>query len=205
MKQVTPISKKSRRTLILYIYLFFTLVSCYEIEPLPDKVKTNGEFAIPLIDKTVRVEEFVSFDNELLNMIEIPEGIPISMGEYSYPFYIGDYASSQTIEWVEPQIIIDTKDLPEGTKLQIKLYTKNDFGGKVYFWLPDDYFITVEEMPVKINDGKITDLGQVRDAKKVFLDISITYPTAMLAVTVATSKINIKFNMKFAIETDLSI
>jgi hypothetical protein len=214
MKRVTPISKKSRQILILCV-CFFTLVSCYEFDPLPDKIKSKGEYAIPLIDTTISVEQFtsISYGGEMWNMIEIPEGRPLNMGEFSFPFYIGDYASSQTIEWIEPQMIIDSKDLLPGTILQMNIYIKNDNGTKSYFWLsPEESTVTLkelEDMPVKIPNpvDKVTgtDLEKVRNARKIFMDLSIKYPTSMLVETILTHKINIKMSMKFAIETDLSI
>jgi hypothetical protein len=161
------------------------------------------------MDTTVSIGDFVSFAEfeQLLEMVEIPEGMPIHMGEQSYPFYIGEYSSSQTVEWLEPQLIIDPKDLPSGTKINIRIYTKNDYKEKVYFWLPNDYSITLANTPVKVPESPqaITNIDQFRNATAIFLDTDIIYPTAVSGIQIVTDKINIKFAIKFALKTDLKI
>jgi hypothetical protein len=176
---------------------------------LPDKIKTDYTLAIPIIDTTISLGDFATIARyeQLIETIEIPAETPINMGEQSYPFYIGEYSPSQTIEWLEPQLIIDTKDLPSGTKINIKIYTKDEFGRRSYFWLSDDYSITLTHMPVKVPETPqtIKNIDQFRDATSVFLDIDLIYPTAVTGSQIVDAEINIKFAIKFAIKTDLKV
>ncbi|MDR0726118.1 MAG: hypothetical protein LBF59_08970 [Prevotellaceae bacterium] len=176
---------------------------------MPDKIKSNYTLAIPIVDTTVSVGYFVDIQyySTLLEAIQIPEDTPIDMGEQSYPFYIGDYSASQEIEWVEPHLIIDTKDLPSGTKVNIRIYTKNEYKDKVFFWLPSDYSVTLTDMPLKVPDtpNRITNIEQFRSAKNVYLDVSLTYPTAVSGAEIVNDELNIKFAIKFAIKTDLKL
>jgi hypothetical protein len=213
MKHITPISKKNRYRQILTLCICLcALTSCYEFESLPDKIKSDYSFAIPLIDTTVRLGDFAYFlyhDIPGINIpeVNIPEGTPIRMGELAYPFYIGDYSSSQEIARLEPQLIIDTEDLPSGTEINLKIYTKDDFENRVYFWLPDDYSISLVNTPVKVPEDtqRITNIEKFRSARKVFLDITITYPTAVSSTQILNDRINIKFAIKFSLTTDLKI
>jgi hypothetical protein len=156
------------------------------------------------MDMTISVADFSSITNytQLLETIEIPEGTPINMGERSYPFYIGEYSSSQTIEWLEPRLIIDTKDLPSNTTINIKIYTKNDLGEHSYFWLPNNYSITLVNTPVKVIET-ITNIDQFRNARTVFIDVDITYPTDVTVSQIINDKINIKFAIRFALKINL--
>ncbi|MDR2774041.1 MAG: hypothetical protein LBC19_04735, partial [Tannerella sp.] len=124
-----------------------------------------------------------------------------------YPFYIGDYSSSQEIARLEPQLIIDTEDLPSGTEINLKIYIKDDFENRVYFWLPYDYSVTLVNMPVIVpeNPQIIENIESFRSARKVFLDITITYPTEVSSTQIMNDSINIKFAIKFAMKTDLKI
>jgi hypothetical protein len=170
-------------------------------------VQSDHEFAIPLVDTTVKIGDFVTFPYPIDTPIEIPEGTAIRMGELSYPFFIGDYASSQEMKWLEPRMILETNDFPSGTVVQLKIYIKRDDGTKYYFWLSDDYSVTLTNTSVKIPDtpDKITDISQFRSAKRVFIDVSITYPVSQLASEILHDKISIKFAIKFEIKTDLRI
>jgi hypothetical protein len=211
MKQIISFLKKdiNRQILILSCVCLFVMNSCYEFEALPDRLKSDYEIAIPVIDTTVSIGDFVSFPlpDDLLDQITIPEGTPIDMGELEYPFFIGEYSPSQKLKWIEPLMIIDTKDLPSGTVVNLQIYTKDDDEREVYFWLPADYTVTTGNAPIKIPDtpGKIPNIEQLRYSTKIFLDASITYPTAVSASRVIQDRVNIKFAIKFEIETDLSI
>jgi hypothetical protein len=210
MKHITPISKKNKHRQILILFAcLFVVTSCNDIESLPDKIKSDYEFAIPIMDTTVSVGNFVDFNYspELLDTVKLPEGKEIRMGEQEYPFYIGDYSSSQEITWLEPQITIATKDFPSGTKVNIRIYTKDDSEGKSYFWLPENYSITMENTQVKVPEtpAKINEIERFRHSRKVFIDVCITYPTAMLAAQIANDRVNIKFGIRFALKTDLHI
>jgi hypothetical protein len=214
MKHVTPVLKDSKHRQILIIcFCIFTLSSCYKFEPLPDRIKSTYEFAVPIIDTTVSIEEFASvryymkYYSDYMDKFEIPEGTPIRMGEECYPFYIGDYAPSQEVEWLEPQLIIDSKDFPAGTTVNIMIYTNNDYDIKTFFWLPENYSITLSGSPVRIPETpkRIEDVQLFRSARRVCLDIIITYPSAMTGTEIANNRINIKLGIKYAIKTDLSI
>jgi hypothetical protein len=210
MTQITPISKKNRRRQILILCgCLLALISCYDVDTLPDKIKSSYSFAIPIVDSTVSIGDFASLANygALLEQVEIPEGTPIHMGEQEYPFYIGDYSPSQEIEWVEPHIIIDTKDLPSGTVVNIRIYIKNDYGEKVYFWLSENHSITLISTPVKVPETPqvITNIEQFRNARQIFLDTYLTYPATVSGAQIVNDKVNIKFAIKFAIKTDLKI
>jgi hypothetical protein len=209
MKQVTPMSQKNRCKQILILWMsLFALTSC-NIEPLPDKIKSDHLFAIPIVDTTVLVSSFADFPNygQLLEQIKIPAGTPIHMGAQEYPFYIGDYASSQEIEWIEPHLIIDTKDLPSGTEINIRIYTQNEYREKLYFWLPADYSVTLVNTPLNVpeNPQRIRDIEQIRNARKVFLDTYFTFPETVSATEIMNDIVNIKFAMQLAIKTNLRI
>jgi hypothetical protein len=201
MKHIVDILKKNKQILISCICLF-TLTSCYKIEPLPDRIKSYYEFAIPVIDTTIEIKNFIPVSDYSL---EIPGDIPINTPEMSYPFYIGDYATSQEIQWIEPHIILEAKDFPSSTTLNINIYTMQDYGTKYYFW--QDYPVVQTNSPVKIPDvpNRITDIEQFRSSRKVFMKISVTYPASVLASDILQDKLNIKFAIKFAIKTDFAI
>jgi hypothetical protein len=162
-----------------------------------------------LIDTTVKVGDFADFVyyGVIPDTLTVPRETSISMGEHEYPFFIGDYSSSQEIEWLEPQIIIDTKDFPSGTVINIRIYTKNDNGEKIYFWLPENHSVTLVNTPVKVPDAptRIKEISQFRTAQKVYLDVLITYPTEVPVTQIINDRVNIKFGIKFAIKTDLTI
>jgi hypothetical protein len=163
------------------------------------------------VDTTVSLGDFASLAHygALLEQIEISGGTPIQMGEQEYPFYIGDYSSSQIIEWVEPLIIIDPKDLPSGTEININIYTKNDYGEKSYFWLSENHSVILASTPVQVPKPEtpqvITNIEQFRNARKVFLDTYLTFNETVSGAQIMNYKVNIKFAIKFAITTDLKI
>jgi hypothetical protein len=202
MKQITPISMKDRcRQILILCVCAFSLTSCFDIESLPDKVKSDYEFAIPVVDTTVALGDFASFKQyELLLGQDIPAETPIRMGEQEYPFYIGDYSDSQEIDWVELLIIIDPKDLPSTTKVDVKIYTRNDSGEKSYDLVSD--VIPLGQTYLKKIEG-IEE--KFRDAREVFLDTSLTFTDAVSGAQIMNYKVNIKFAIKFAITTDLKI
>jgi hypothetical protein len=185
------------------------MTSCYNFETLPHRIKSDSEIAIPVIDTTVSVGDFIAFTlpEELLNTIEIPEGTPINMGELEYPFFIGEYSASQKIGWIEPFLILETKDLPFGTTINIKIYTKDSEGKEIYFWLPENNPVTISNVPIKIPETpvKLTNIEQFRYSKKIFFNISVTYPTAVPVGKVIQDRLNIRVAIKFEIETDLII
>ncbi|MDR3246276.1 MAG: hypothetical protein LBT50_07570 [Prevotellaceae bacterium] len=204
------ILKTNTNGLSLFLVIcLLALSSCYKADPLPKKFASDYQFAIPIIDTTVELGDFVDFAliPGLLDDYEIAEGREINMGELSFPFYLGDFGESQDIKWLEPQIILDTKDLPDGTTANIKIYTKEDGGGKYYFWLPENYSITATNVLIKIPESpvSITNIAQFRSSKEVFLDVAIKYPTSVLASKVVKDKINIRFGMKFEIKANLEI
>jgi hypothetical protein len=210
MKQIISfLMKNINRQILGSSICLFAMNSCYEFEALPDKIKSDYEIAIPVIDATISVGDFVSFSfpDVLLDYIEILEGVPINMGEMEFPFFIGEYSSSQKLNWLEPLMIIDTKDLPSGTIVNLRIYTKNDNERGVYFWLPEDYTITVDNSLMRVPEtpSKITNVDQFRHSRKIFLSASIKYPTTVPASKIIKDKVNIRFVMKFEIETDLSI
>jgi hypothetical protein len=178
---------------------------------LPDKVNANYTLAIPIIDTTVSLGDFVEIRQyySILDIFEIPANTPVNMGEQAYPFYIGEYSPSQEIEWIEPQIIIENKDLPSGTKINIRIFTKNDYGDRIYFWLPSDYTVTLSNTLVKVPETpqKIEkeDINKFRSAKNIYLDTYITYLATMSGTEIVNHKLNIKFAVKFAIKTDLKL
>jgi hypothetical protein len=214
MRQITPILKKKnrcRQILILSVCIL-TLISCNKFDSLPDKIKATYSLAIPIVDTTVSLGDFADIKSygKLLESIDIPEGDTIEMGEQAYPFYIGDYSSSQEIEWVEPKIIIvdstNSTDLPSGTKINIKIYTKNA-SQNVYFWLRENYPITwlKERIIVPETPQQITNIEQFRSARTIYLNTSIIYPTKVSGRQIVSNKVHIKFSIKFAIKTDLKV
>jgi hypothetical protein len=174
------------------------MTSCYKFETLPDRVKSKYEIAIPIIDTAVSIENFVAFTfpDEVLNKTEIPEGTPISMRELEYPFFIGDFSSSQKINWIQLFITLET-DSPPGTTINIKIYTKDDDGRKNYFELPENNSSIISD--------KLTNIEQFRDSERIFFNVSITYPTKVSVAEIIQNKLNIKLAIKFEIETDLTI
>ncbi|MDR1338928.1 MAG: hypothetical protein LBK58_02565 [Prevotellaceae bacterium] len=210
MKQINSfLKKKINRLILISSVCLFVMNSCYEFEELPNRIRSDYELAIPVIDTTVSIGDFVSFPlpDALPDLTTIPERTPIGMGELEFPFFIGEYSSSQKLKWIEPSIIIETKDLPSGTVINIKIYTKDDDGGEIYFWLPSDHTVTIGSGSIKIPEtpNRITNVDQFRYSKKIFLDASITYPTATPVSKVIKDRVNIKFAIKFEIEADLSI
>jgi hypothetical protein len=211
MRQITPILKKKnrcRQILILSVCIL-TMTSCYKLDSLPDKIKASYSLAIPIVDTTVSVGDFADIQSyyTLLEDSEIPEGTPIKMGEQAYPFYIGDYSSSQEIEWVEPHIIIKSTDLPSGTKVNIRIYIKNESDEKVYFWLSPDYSVTLANTELKVPEisQQITNIEQFRSARTVYLDTSIIYPAKVSGAEIVSHKVNIKLAIKFALKTDIKV
>jgi hypothetical protein len=227
MKQITPISKKNKhRPILILSVCLLALTSCSGFEPLPERIKSDCEFAIPIMDTTVVTGDFASFNitGEFPNIPELPDtfnlpkdtvinikikkGEAIKMGELEYPFYIGDYAMSQEIEWIDPHLIISTKDFPSGTTLNIRIYTKDKFKNKSYFWLPEDYTVTLTDYePVRVPESpsKIQDTERFRNARKVFVDVWITYPEEMSLEQIIDDRVNIKFAIRFVIKTDLQV
>jgi hypothetical protein len=204
MKQIVNILKKNKQILFSCICLF-TLGSCYKIEPLPDRIKSDYEFAIPIIDTTITVKDFIPIKYLSDYQAEVPEGIPINTPEMSYPFYIGDYVASQEVQWIEPHIIIDAKDFPANTTLNISIYTVEDYITKYYFW--QNHPVTQASTPVKIPEdpNRITDIEPFRSSRKVYMNMSVIYPKSMSVSDILQDKLNIKFSIKFAIKTDLAI
>jgi hypothetical protein len=189
----------------------FTLTSCYDFDPLPDRIKSDYEFAIPIIDTTIRVGDFIDFVNfsypdEILDTLTLPKETPIRMGEYSYPFYIGDH-SSQEIKWLEPQIIIAAKNFPAGTIANIRIYTKDDNKEKTYFWLPENHSISLVNTSVRVPETPtvIEEIDPFRTVRKVYLDIFFTYLDKVFVSQIKDNQVNIKFGIRFAIKTDLTI
>jgi hypothetical protein len=186
------------------------MTSCYKFEPLPSRIKSTHELAIAIIDTTVSIGNFVTFTlpEELLDTIMIPEQTPIDMGELEYPFFIGDYSPSQTIEWIDPFLILETKDLPSGTIVKIEIYIKDGNDRKIYFWLPENNAVTIAGAPVRIPDkptSPLTNLESFRYATSIFFNISVQYPAATPIGKVINDRLNIKLGIKFKIETDLAI
>jgi hypothetical protein len=187
----------------------FTLTSCYDFDTLPDRIKSDYDFAIPVIDTTVRVCDFVDFLSytEISETFTLPKGTPIRMGEYAYPFYIGDYSSTQEIEWLEPQIVILPKYFPSGTEANIRIYTKDSDGKKIYFWLDENHSVTLLNTSVRVPETPtiIKEIDRFRTARKVYLDVVLTYPDEVTVSQVKDNMVDIKFSIRFAIKTDLTI
>jgi hypothetical protein len=180
------------------------VASCSKFETLPDKIESSYEIAIPVIDTTVSIGNFVTFKlpEELLNKTEIPEGTSIKMGELGYPFFLGEFSSSSSrVNWIELFFTLETKDLPSETKTTIKIYTKDNEGKNNYFELPNDPVIT--NGLVKLSN-KITNTDQFKDSRRIFFDISVTYPTAVSVAKVIQDKLSVKLAVKFEI-TDLTL
>ncbi|MDR1593887.1 MAG: hypothetical protein LBS43_05310 [Prevotellaceae bacterium] len=210
MKQITPMSKKKRcRQILILSICAITLTSCYDIDSLPDRIQSGYELAIPITDTTLSIGEFTSlrYYENFWDQLEIPEGTPIEMGEQSYPFYIGDYSSSQKIEWIEPHFFIESKDFPSGTKINIKVYTKNDYEEKTFFWLPENFTVDLTDTQVRVPEtpSKITNVEQFRSARRVYLDLAIIYPVKVTGLQISTNRVNLKFGIRFAIQTNLTI
>jgi hypothetical protein len=210
MKHITTISMKNRcKQILILCVCAFSLISCYDVDPLPDRIRSGYSFAIPLVDTTVSVGDFASFTQyeELLGQDSIPANTLIQMGEQDYPFYIGDYSSSQTIKWVEPHINITPEDLPSGTKVNIRIYIKKDTDEQSYFWLPADYSVSLTNTSIKVPESpqRIENISEFRDARKVFLDMYLTFPEKEPVVKIIKYKVNVKFAIQFAMETNLSI
>jgi hypothetical protein len=183
---------------------------------LPDKVNANYTLAIPVVDTTLSIKEFVTLEYPYLKLdsFKIPEGDSIQMGEQRHHVDIDDYTPSRGIEWIEPQMIIDPENFPEGTKVGIKIYTKRAYGEKEYFWLNENYsfefkpessFTVVpdrENPPIRIDEDKIK---QLRQTQYVYLNIIIKYPSAISGAQIANHRVNVKFGLKLSINTDLKL
>jgi hypothetical protein len=183
---------------------------------LPNKLRSNSELAIPIIDTTVSIGDFVSFvlPDELKTVINIPAETPVNMGELEYPFFIGDYSPTQIISDIQLFMIVDTianlpagaANLPAGTTINLKIYIRDEFGRKIYFWIPENKTIKIENAPIRVSDDKPVQLSEeLRASKKVFFDISLTYPSEISVAEAIRGRINIKFAMRFKIETNLII
>ncbi|MDR0385742.1 MAG: hypothetical protein LBH60_06670 [Prevotellaceae bacterium] len=209
MKYITPISERYKHRRILTLFLCLSaLISCSKFESLPDRIKSDYEFAIPITDTTVAAENFEGIkDFESLDMVDLPQGTPLIMGEIEYPFYIGDYSSSQEIKWLEPQIVVSPTGFPAGAEMNIKIYAKGSNGTNIYFWLPENYSITLANTSVKIPETpiRLNEIAQFRDVRKIYIDVSVIYPEDIRGPQIAAHKMNIKLGIKFAIKTDLSV
>jgi hypothetical protein len=156
------------------------------------------------MDTTFSISDFADI-YYYLGMLNIPEGTTLEMGEQSCPFYIGDYSSSQEIEWIEPHFIIETNSFPAGTTMSINVYSKNDFGTRIYFWLKEDYPVQLNSTPVRVPDAstKLTNIDQFRDVRQIYFDVAITYPENITVDKIMSHKVNLKFSIKFAMKTNL--
>jgi hypothetical protein len=158
-----------------------------------------------MIDTTVVVGDFVEIKNNPNGTIA--EGREIIMGELSYPFYIGDFGEAQDIKWIEPQIVVDTKDLPAGTIAYLKIYLINEDGSKNFFWLEENFAVTATSTPIRVpeNPTKITNVATFRTSREVCLDLSLKYPSEVKASAVLRDKVIVKFGVKFGITANFKI
>jgi hypothetical protein len=188
----------------------FSLTSCYEFSPLPERITSYYEIAIPMMDTTVLVGDFVYVKESSLEK-DIPEGFPINMGEISYPFYIGDFGEAQTIKWIEPQITVLSKDLPAGTIATVYIYLKYEDGSRKYFWEPEftekGYPVTVTNTPTKVPDvlKRLTNIPDFRDNREIFLNLTLTYPAPVKASTALQHSLSCKLGIKFGMDANFKI
>jgi hypothetical protein len=149
----------------------------------------------------------VEYDSGFLG--RLPEKLSIEMGEQRHGLSIDDYSPSQGIEWIEPKLIITAKNFPSGTNVGIKIYTKNANKEKQYFWLPEDYSISLvnEEItvPESPENKRIVDIEQLRQSRDIYLNIIITFPAAKSGKDIANYEVNVKFSIKLAIKTELKL
>jgi hypothetical protein len=210
MRHITPISKKNRcRQILILSVCILILTSCHEFDSLPNKINTNYSLAFPVVvDTTILVGDFAGkgIYNNLIGMIEIPAGDTVKIGEQAYSFYIGDYFSSQEIEWVEPRMILDSTNLPSGTIINLGIYTENE-SKKDHFWLPKDYPITLGDKKIIVPETpkRIENIEQFRSSRIIYVNTSIVYPTAMSGEQIVNNKLKITLAIKFAIKPDLKV
>jgi hypothetical protein len=164
------------------------------------------ELSIPLVDTTIEVKNFQEIKNSP-EYIEIPADMPLAMNELSFPFYLGNFASTQEVEWIIPQIIADTKNLPADTRIELNVYVKAN-GEKHYFWIPESTpvatnsgYVTIPDQPVKV---PVTD-EKLRSANSVFMILVISFPEKKKVSELLSYKVNVKFAITIKLKTDLAV
>jgi hypothetical protein len=191
------------------------LTSCYKIDPLPDRIKSDYEFAIPIVDTVVTMENVLRNQYhindtaaipEWVTAILIPEGETTKLGEITYPFYIGEYASSQEVKWLEPRIILNAKNFPSGAVANIQIYTKQN-DSIHYFWLDKDHSVTLTNTTITIPETPInlTNIEDFRYSRSIYMNVFISYPEQLSMSDILSATMSFKLAIKFGIKTDLTI
>jgi hypothetical protein len=196
--------KNRCRQILILCTCMFILTSCYDIDSLPDRITSDYSIAIPLVDTTVFVRDFADIGYYRLEQdtITIPANTRIHMGEQEYPFYIGNYSGSQEIAWIELLILINSDDLPANTIISVDIYTKNSFDLPYYLLSKD---ISLGESYSHPRIEKPTIDSYFRDARKIFLNTSLTFNDAVSVAQIMAYKVNVKFSIRFAMKTHLKI
>lgn len=195
---------------LFLLLCMFSLVSCYKADPLPERLKTEYELAIPIIDTIVSVGDFIDIDTSSIppNLLSIPAGTPIHLGEMKFPFYLGDFANTQIVEWIEPKFLLHvgaTKATGEILSANLQLYTKQG-SVKNFFWLPDYYWVQLGYDPVTVpeNPARI-DAQQISSATEVFFDLNVKFPRAVYASEVLTTRVRIQLGVIIKLNGEVGI
>ena len=207
------------------LFLFCCLCfagSCYKPDKLPGKLYSDYELALPLISKTYSMVDFIEGDfsdtvpkvidtadnstnndtDTSNNDISYPANNAYTTGEAGYPFFLGGLNEAQEIAWIAPHIVLEASGLPEGTRINVKVYVRNVYGIKNYFWLPENYSVTLENGKAEITASQpITPDEEVRQADKIYLSVKLLSGSAVSASAKLTVKMGVrmKFKAKFVV------
>jgi hypothetical protein len=151
------------------------LNSCYKPESFPNKYVSEYEFAVPLIDSVFSASDFESFKYEP-DSYEVQKDFPVKMGVFSYSFSLNN-SSGDAMQWIEPRIVLDTRNFIQNTKISFKIYiTGEDENEKSYFWLPEDYSITTNRnMQTVETDNNRIFVETLKQSKRLWIDVTFYF------------------------------
>ncbi|MDR2466163.1 MAG: hypothetical protein LBD35_02115 [Prevotellaceae bacterium] len=201
------------------LFLFCCLCfagSCYEPDKLPGKLYADYELALPLISKTYSMSDFIEgeFTDSVPEVIDTAGNSTngntanntainvYTTGDAEYPFFLGGLNEAQEIAWIDPRAVIEASGLPAGVKISLKVYARNVYGIKNYFWLPENHTVDLKDGKAEITaESPITPDEDVRQSDKIYFSLTILSGSAVSASTKITVKMGMrmKFKAKFVV------
>jgi hypothetical protein len=182
-------------------------VSCYSAGSLPDKVENEYEFAFPLFDTVFNVKDFpyfntISHQNDAL----LPSGDTITSRRINFPVYLKEWKDKgQIIEWIEPKLILNFNDMPDGITL-LNVYVGGS-NAEYPFWLPENY-----ETQIAANTSKTIqepcpqhELENLKSHNNVYFDVSFSFKNDVRSKDLQTSYIRARMGIKIKVKMTFKI
>jgi hypothetical protein len=122
--------------------------------------------------------------------------------DVEYPFFLGGLNEAQEIAWIDPRMVIEASGLPAGSRIKLKVYARNMYGIKNYFWLSENYTVELENGKAEITaTSPITPDEDLRRADKIYFNLTILSDSPVSASTKITVKMGMrmKFKAKFVV------